>query len=83
MVTREDFWGRKYKLVASTEQRVSTVLMAIRRLDDKLSKAKRPRITKIKKVEKIEQEDYSKYADFEDNLVRQIREFKRKKQLVV
>ena len=76
MVTRE-YLGKTYKLVASTEERVGTVLMAIRRVDLILSKTKRPRI------KKAEQEIINlvgvKYSSFNRGVTKQISEFKERK----
>lgn len=78
MVTRTCF-GREYKLIASTDKRVGTVLMAIRRVDLLLSKNKRPRIEKKSASIKVG----GKYSNFEEELAKQIEEFKRRKQVVV
>lgn len=53
--------------------------MAIRRVDLLLSKNKRPRIEKKPASIKVE----GKYSNFEEGLAKQIKEFKRRKQVVV
>jgi hypothetical protein len=80
MVTRE-YFGRTYKLVASTEKRVGTVLMAIRRVDLILSKPKRPRITKAE--QQVINLVGVKYSSFERGLTKQISEFKERKKVGV
>lgn len=56
--------GITYKLVASTEPRLSKVLLAIKHVDNTLPK--RPRI----------QRELSQLEIFESNLQRQIRDYK-------
>lgn len=53
--------------------------MAIRRVDLILSKGKRPRIKKKQASKEVE----VKYSNFEEGLAKQIKEFKRRKQVVV
>lgn len=73
MIIRE-YFGKQYQLVASTDKRVGTVLMAIQRVDKILSKNKRPRINK-KRANTVE----GKYSNFEEGLAKQINEFKKRK----
>lgn len=76
MITRKS-WGRTYKLVASTEERVGMVLMAIRLLDIKFSKKKRKRVKITKNIDEINNNI------FEIGLVSQLKNFKQTKQITV
>jgi len=73
--------GKKYKLVASSEKRIGTVLMAIRRVDLVLLKTKRPRIKRVEK-QKIILSNVD-YSSFERGLIKQISEFKKQKKSAI
>lgn len=63
------YQGRRYKLMFSTEERVGTILLAIKRIDNVCPpKAKRKRITICSSLDK-----------FEENLRREIEKFKKQK----
>lgn len=64
MSIKRKYLGITYKLVSSTEPRLSKVLLAIKHVDSNLPK--RPRI----------QKELSPLEIFESNLQRQIRDYK-------
>lgn len=73
MVSRQ-IWGVKYKLVYSTNKRLGTILMAIKRLDNSLSPTPRRERIRI-----ITNNDLS---GFENAVKKEIRLFKLKQQIL-
>lgn len=73
MISRQ-IWGVKYKLVASTDKRLGTVLMAIKRLDNTLIL-----IPKRRRIRIITNNDLLR---FEDAVKKEIRLFKLKQQIL-